>query len=86
MSYHRWRLNEIMGRFLIRPVDLADELQISNQSIGNLRNRLDMPKINGKRLVSICDALNRLIREKGETDVTITPADLIEYRFDDDAA
>ena len=84
MGSHRWRLNELMARYLIRTSDLADQLECTAQSIGNLKNRVDMPRLDGDRLVKLCDALNILISRSGVKGVVITPADLIEYHWKND--
>lgn len=78
---HRWRLNELMARYLIKASDLAKQLGYSKQAIGNLKNRDDMPRIDGERLSKLCDALNILILKSGVPGVIITPADLIEYHW-----
>lgn len=84
MGSHRWRLNELMARYLLKASDLADQLGYSAQAVGNLKNRADMPRIDGERLVKLCDALNVLILKSGVQGVTITPADLIEYHWKND--
>lgn len=69
-----WKLNEIMARYRIKGSDLAEELQISNNAVSNLRNAQTMPRIDGERLNALCNALTNLAGG-----VEITPAMLIEY-------
>ena len=85
MSKLRWRLNEVMARHFIRVDHLAERVGISPQSLSNLKNRADMPRIDGTRLCRLCDELTLMARES-EPNITISPYDLIEWLPDDDAA
>jgi DNA-binding Xre family transcriptional regulator len=76
----RWRLNEIMARHRIKGSDLANRLQISNNAVSKLKNAQTMPRIDGDRLNTLCNALNNLAEN---VDVEITPAALIEYVRDE---
>lgn len=77
MGTIRWRLNEIMARHFIKTTALAQKLNCGTQSIRKIKDRSDMPRLDGDRLAAICDALNELISK--ENFEKITPADLIEY-------
>jgi putative transcriptional regulator len=70
----RWRLNEVMARHDIRAKELAEEMEVSQSAISNLRKR-SMPRLSEETLDKLCRALNKLSQEK----TTITPGDLIEY-------
>lgn len=85
MGRVRWRLNEIMARYFIRVDYLADKVGISPQALSNLKNREDMPRIDGNRLGVLCKHLTLMARER-DPSVLITPQDLIEYDPDKDAA
>lgn len=85
MGKLRWRLNEVMARHFIRVDYLAERVGISAQSLSNLKNRVDMPRIDGERLCKLCDELTLMARET-EPDVIISPHDLIEYVSDNEAA
>ena len=77
----RWKLNEIMARHRIKGSDLAKRLQISNNAISKLKNAKTMPRIDGDRLNTLCNALNNLAEN---VDTEITPAVLIEYVRDEE--
>lgn len=79
MGTVRWRLNEIMARHFIKTTALAQKLNCGTQSIRKIKDRSDMPRLDGDRLAAICDALNELISK--ESSEKITPADLIEYHW-----
>ena len=78
MGTVRWRLNEIMAKHFIKTTALAQKLNCGTQSIRKIKDRSDMPRLDGDRLAAICDALNELSKESSEK---ITPADLIEYHW-----
>lgn len=73
----RWRLNEVMARYDIRAKELAEEMDVSQSAISNLRKR-SMPRLTEETLNSLCQALNKLSQEK----TLITPGELIEYTPD----
>ena len=75
----RWRLREVMARYHIKGVDLANQLGVSGNSISNLRNSKTMPRIDGESLNNLCNALNQLALD---LDREITPGTLIEYTRD----
>ncbi len=81
----RWRLNEVMARYHIRNVQLAEKIDISQNAISNLRGSKTMPRIDGDRLNSLCVGLTRICLEQGEK-VTITPTDLIEFTMEGEVA
>jgi DNA-binding Xre family transcriptional regulator len=69
-----------MARHRIKGSDLAKELQISNNAVSKLKNAQTMPRIDGERLNTLCNALNNLAENAEE----ITPAMLIEYVRDEE--
>ncbi len=70
----RWRLNEVMARYHIRPKELAETMSVSPTTVSNLRKR-QMPRLTEETLNKLIKALNEL----SEEDYLITPGDLIEY-------
>ena len=68
----RWRLKEIMARYDIKGTALAKELGVREASISNLRNSATMPRVDGKKIDELCQALSKLANKK------ITFADLYE--------
>jgi DNA-binding Xre family transcriptional regulator len=70
-----------MARHRIKGSDLAKRLQISNNAISKLKNAKTMPRIDGDRLNTLCNALNNLAEN---VDTEITPAVLIEYVRDEE--
>jgi DNA-binding Xre family transcriptional regulator len=74
-----------MARYFIRVDYLAEKVGISAQSLSNMKNRDDMPRIDGDRLGALCRHLTLMARER-DPSVLITPNDLIEYIPDRDAA
>lgn len=76
----KWHLREVMARYRIKGVDLAEEMGMSTNSISNLRKADSLPRIDGHTLNSLCMSLRRLSR------VDITPTDLIEFIVDDEKA
>lgn len=81
----RWKLNEVMARYHIKNVDLANEIKISPNAVSNLRGSKTMPRIDGERLNSVCNGLTWICQRAGEN-VVITPADLIEFQLDERVA
>ena len=77
----RWRLNEVMARYHIRPKELAEAMGVSFTTISNLRKK-QMPRLSEDTLNKLCQALNQL----SEEDSLITPGDLIEYIPDKDTS
>ena len=70
----KWRLNEVMARYHIRPKELAETMSVSQTTVSNLRKK-QMPRLSEQTLNKLCQALNQLNQE----DHLITPGDLIEY-------
>lgn len=68
----RWRLKEVMARYDVTGVALAEELGVRTASISNLRRSSTMPRIDGKRVNDLCKALSKLAGTK------ISFADLYE--------
>ena len=54
----RWKLNEVMARERIRNKDLAEALEVTENSIYRLRKTDEMPRLTAERLDGICQALN----------------------------
>lgn len=79
----RWRLNEVMARYRIKGSDLAERLEISTNAISRLKNAKTMPRIDGDRLNTLCNALNKLAEDSDNLNAEITPAVLIEYVRDE---
>ena len=77
----RWRLNAVMAEYFIGTSELANELEKLPQHISNLKNRTDVPRLNGRQLANICNALNRILIKKNHQP-SITISDLIDYQFD----
>jgi len=63
----RWKLNEVMARSRMRNKDLAEELEITENSVYRLRKVDEMPRLTPERLNGICQALN------------CQPGELLEY-------
>ena len=70
---HRWRLSEVMARYRISGVDLAQELGVTRQAVSNMKNRAQMPRMDGQQLDQLCEALSKLSGKQ------ITVADLLEW-------
>lgn len=66
----RWQLRQIMADRRMTNTALAEILGISRQAIGDMKNRDDMPRIDGQTLNSLCNALD------------CQPTDLIKYEAD----
>ena len=77
----KWRLSEVMARYGIRAKDLATEMEITLNSVSNLRGR-SMPRLSEETLNNLLNALNKLKDEDG----VITPNDLIAYSPDEELA
>lgn len=54
----RWKLHEVMSRRRIRNKDLAEALDITENSVYRLRKAEDMPRLTPQRLEGICEVLN----------------------------
>ena len=80
-----WRLSELMARHDIKGIELAEKLQVSANAVSKMRRSKNMPQFSGQKLGQLCDALNDLIKESGQSAI-ITPADLLSYTYDNDAA
>ncbi len=75
----KWRLREVMARYQIKAIDLAQEMGVSANSVSNLRKGNTMPRLDGDSLNRLCNALNRLAIDLDEE---ITPVTLIDYTRD----
>lgn len=53
----RWKLNEVMSKRGVRNKDLADFLEITENSVYRLRKSEEMPRLTPDRLEGICTAL-----------------------------
>jgi putative transcriptional regulator len=76
-----WRLSEIMARHGIKGIQLAKKLGISDNTVSKLRTAQEMPYLSGQKLNQLCDALNDLIWESGQSSSIIAPSDLITYSY-----
>lgn len=56
----RWKLKEVMARYDITGVDLADELRVRTATISNLRRSKGMPRLNGEKIDELTAALSKL--------------------------
>ncbi|HEY9620846.1 MAG TPA: helix-turn-helix transcriptional regulator [Crinalium sp.] len=63
----RWKLNEVMARNRVRNKDLAEALDITENSVYRLRKVDEMPRLAPERLNGICAALK------------CQPGDLLEW-------
>lgn len=54
----RWKLHEVMARKRMRNKDLAEALDITENSVYRLRKADDMPRLTPQRLEGICAALH----------------------------
>ena len=72
----RWKLKEVMARYDIKGMDLAKELDVSTNTVSNLRKAKTMPRLDGDQLNLLLDALNKLATDKDEV---ISHVTLIEY-------
>ena len=68
----RWKLNEVMARKRMRNKDLAEALEITENSVYRLRKVDEMPRLTPERLNGICQALD------------CQPGELLEYVPNDD--
>jgi len=69
-----WKLSEVMARHRVPAKDLATFLGVSNNALSSLRTAETMPRIDGKRLGSLCDGITELSK-LGDR---VTPFDLLE--------
>jgi putative transcriptional regulator len=63
----RWKLHEVMAKMRLRNKDLAEALQITENSVYRLRKVNDMPRLTPERLEGICATLR------------CQPGDLLEW-------
>lgn len=70
----RWKLNEVMARKRVRNKDLAEALDITENSVYRLRKTDEMPRLTPQRLEGICAALQ------------CQPGDLLEWVADEEDA
>lgn len=75
-----WRLGEIMARYDIKGLDLAEKLDMTPKAVSHLRRSKTMPRINGEALEKLCVALSDLAEKR------ITPNNLIEYEIAENVA
>lgn len=66
----RWKLNEVMAQKRIRNKDLAEALDITENSVYRLRKTDEMPRLTPERLNGICEVLK------------CQPGDLLEWVAD----
>jgi len=60
----RWRLKEVMARYDITGVDLAEEMGVRSATVSNLRTSKTMPRLDGKKIEDLCLALSKLAKTK----------------------
>ena len=60
----RWRLKEVMARYDITNIDLAEELGVRKASVSNWRTSKTLPRLGGERFDEICKALSKLAGRK----------------------
>ena len=60
----RWRLKEVMARYDITGVDLAQELGVRDATVSHLRKAKTMPRLDGKKIEELCRALSKLAKTK----------------------
>lgn len=60
----RWKLAEVMARYRITGKALAEELDMTEASVSNLKNSQTIPRIDGERIEQLCEALNKLAKAK----------------------
>ena len=63
----RWKLNEVMARDRVRNKDLAEALDVTENSVYRLRKTDEMPRLTADRLDGICRTLK------------CQPGDLLEW-------
>ena len=73
----RWRLKEVMARYDITGIALAQEMGVRESTISNLRTARTLPRIDGNRVYQLCQALSKLAGKK------ISFADLYEEMEED---
>ena len=66
----RWKLHEVMAKMRMRNKDLAEALEITENSVYRLRKANDMPRLTPERLEGICATLR------------CQPGDLLEWVAD----
>ncbi len=66
----RWKLHEVMAKTRMRNKDLAEALEITENSVYRLRKANDMPRLTPERLEGICATLR------------CQPGDLLEWVAD----
>lgn len=74
----RWKLKEVMARYDITGVALAQELGVSNNTISSLRRAKTMPRLDGNQLDILLSALNLLAKDKDGYE-PISHVTLIDY-------
>lgn len=74
----RWKLKEVMARYDITGVALAQELGVSNNTISSLRRAKTMPRLDGDQLDVLLSALNLLAKDKDDYE-SISHVTLIDY-------
>ena len=77
----KWKLKEVMARYDIKGIDLAEELEVSTNAVSGLRIAKTMPRLDGMQLDLLLNALNKLAKDK-PFDEVITHNTLIEYVYD----
>jgi putative transcriptional regulator len=60
----RWKLAEVMARYRISGKALAEELNVRDATVSNLKNCDTIPRIDGERINQLCQALSKLAGTK----------------------
>jgi len=60
----RWKLKEVMARYDVTGVSLAQELNLQEASISHLKKSKTIPAIGGDRIENLCKALSKLSGQK----------------------
>lgn len=61
---YRWKLREIMARYNITGVALAEEMNITPVAMSNMRRGDKMPRLDGERIEKLTTALSKLANTK----------------------
>lgn len=78
-----WVLREVMARYKIKNKELAEAFGRNDASISRIKTTDEMPEFNGGELESLCNALTRVLKNKGINKV-ISPGDLLSWESIDE--
>jgi DNA-binding Xre family transcriptional regulator len=60
----RWKLAEVMARYRIAGRALAQELDMTEASVSNLKNSQTIPRLDGEKINTLCKVLTKLAGTK----------------------